>query len=66
MSRTSLHAVALDFHLMELREPYIFQHDNASVDKASSMKTWLTKGGVEKLESPDLDPTVHFRNELEH
>ncbi|MCJ8734651.1 hypothetical protein PDJAM_G00237750 [Pangasius djambal] len=38
--------------------------------KASSMKTWCVKVGVEELEcpaqSPDLNPTEHHWDELEH
>ncbi|MCJ8748914.1 hypothetical protein PDJAM_G00170120 [Pangasius djambal] len=50
--------------------PNLFQHDDAPVHKASSMKTWCVKVGVEELEcpaqSPDLNPTEHLCDELEH
>ncbi|MCJ8750102.1 hypothetical protein PDJAM_G00194860 [Pangasius djambal] len=64
----SLFAVALQFPF-ELRGPNLLQHDDAPVHKASSMKTWCVKVGVEELQcpaqSPDLNPTEHLWDELE-
>ncbi|MCJ8743348.1 hypothetical protein PDJAM_G00093060 [Pangasius djambal] len=58
------------FPSLELRGPNLFQHDDAPVHKASSMKTWCVKVGVEELEGPaqipDLNPTEHLWDELEH
>ncbi|MCJ8734572.1 hypothetical protein PDJAM_G00236930 [Pangasius djambal] len=51
------------FPSLELRGPNLLQHDDAPVHKASSMKTWCVKVGVEELkcpaQSPDLNPTEH-------
>ncbi|MCI4388350.1 hypothetical protein PGIGA_G00084720 [Pangasianodon gigas] len=42
------------------KAPFLFQHDNAPMHKASSVKTWFAKVGVEELhwpaQSPDLNP----------
>ncbi|MCJ8746632.1 hypothetical protein PDJAM_G00144070 [Pangasius djambal] len=58
------------FPSLELRGPNLFQHDDAPVHKASSMKTWCVKVGVEELECPsqipDLNPTEHLWDELEY
>ncbi|XP_053531694.1 beta-sarcoglycan isoform X2 [Ictalurus punctatus] len=58
------------FPSLELRGPNLFLHDDDLVHKASSMKTWCVKVGVEELEcpaqSPDHNPTEHFWDELEH
>lgn len=50
---------AADFFLLELRDPNLFNHDNAPVHKAKLHKaTWFA---VEELESPDLNSTEHFK-----
>jgi hypothetical protein len=40
--------------------PFLFQHDNAHVHKASSIQKWFVEIGVEELDwpakSPDLNP----------
>lgn len=50
-------------------DPFLFQLDCASVHKASSIKAWLDKFGVEELnrpaQSPDLNPIEHPWDELE-
>ncbi|MCJ8750006.1 hypothetical protein PDJAM_G00194350 [Pangasius djambal] len=59
-----------NFPSLDLRGPTLFHHDTAPVHKASSMKTWFAKVGVEELkcpaQSPDLNHTDHFWDELEH
>jgi len=40
--------------------PFLFQHDCTPVNKARSIKTWMSQSGVEELDwpaqSPDLNP----------
>lgn len=61
----SLYAVVLQ----DLKRPKPV-HDNVSEHKASSVKTWFAKAGVEEPEcpaqNPDLSPTEHVWDELEH
>ena len=42
--------------------PFLFQHDNAPVHKASTIKKCFSQFG---LQSTDLDPTRHVCDELE-
>lgn len=56
---------------LELKGPYMFNHDNAvTKHKASLMKTRSVKFGVKKLEclaqSLDLNPKSHLWDEPEH
>ncbi|MCI4379485.1 hypothetical protein PGIGA_G00228800 [Pangasianodon gigas] len=56
--------------ITEPDKPKAHQHDNAPVHKARSMKTWFAKIDLEELEcpaqSPDLNPTEHVWDDLEH
>ena len=49
--------------------PFLFQHDWAPVHKARSIKTWMSKFGVEELDWPtqisDLNLIEHLCDELE-
>ena len=49
--------------------PFLSQHDNAAVHKASSIQKCFVKIGVEELDwpalSPDLNPIKHLWDELE-
>lgn len=50
----SLNTVALIFSSPEPRGSRIFQHDNARMQKASSMKTWIAKVGLEEHKGTKL------------
>ena len=43
-------------------DPFLFQHENAPVQKARSIQKWFVEIGVEELDrlaqSPDLNPIV--------
>lgn len=47
-----------NFHLLGLQIPNLFQQHSEPVHKASSMKVWLVKVGVEELECPTLTSTL--------
>ncbi|MCJ8748442.1 hypothetical protein PDJAM_G00164910 [Pangasius djambal] len=68
--RRKLKTLRQNFPSLELRGSNLFQHDDAPVHKQSSMKTRCVKVGLEELEcpaqSPDLNPTEHLWDELEH
>jgi len=40
--------------------PFLFQHDCKAVNKARSIKTWMSQFGVEELDWPDLNPKNTF------
>ncbi|KAK1786227.1 hypothetical protein P4O66_017939 [Electrophorus voltai] len=48
--------------------PFLFQHDCAPVHKARSIKTWMSKFGVEELDwpaqGPDFNLIKHLWDEL--
>ncbi len=50
-------------------DPLLFQHDNAPVHKARSIKKWFSQFGVKELDchawSPDLNPIHHFQDEVD-
>ena len=49
--------------------PFLFQQDNGTVHKATSIQKWFIEIGVEELDlhaqSPDLNPIEHLWDELE-
>lgn len=56
------------FSLMQQRGSTLFLHDSDPVHKASSLKTWCPKVGVEECErpaqSPNFNPTEHLWDKL--
>lgn len=54
------------FPLLELKDPNLFQHDNAAVHKASSMvNSRFTKAELEDLERTAQSPTEHLPRKME-
>lgn len=48
----------------ELRGSNVFQHENAPMPKASSLKTWFARVGGDKLERPAQSPNLDHRKNL--
>ena len=52
-----------------VRGPFLFQHDNGPVHKASSIQKWFDEIDVEELDcpaqSPDLNPIEQLQDKLE-
>jgi hypothetical protein len=44
--------------------PFLFQHDNAPVHKASSIQKWVVEISVEELDWPEINTIEYLWDEL--